>query len=357
MPSTYRPQARNWCFTLNNPGPLSTAKLLDGSLKLHYAVWQRERGKTGTEHLQGYLAFRERIRLSQLSKILYGAHFEIARGSPAENRAYCTKEETRIGEIVEIGDFSQVSVQGNRSDLEELQTAFESGLTEEQYATDHFNHWLRYPKALSAYHEAKIKPRKTQQETSCVLLIGDAGTGKSLYAEYLGANYGLGPVYRHSLGGFWDGYRGERVVIFDDFRGSSIPFGDFKRVVDRYPLRVGIKGSSCQMAATHFIITTNFEVEDWWDTKVTGSNLSPIYRRINEVLYFPEYRKYCLFSSHKAYSICVLTPQRDNAVRTLPSLFEVPELLEEEEVLSLPEFIPESQTVISSLSSTQELFP
>lgn len=348
MPSTYRPQARNWCFTLNNPKDDATTLLLAALPKLHYAVWQRERGSCGTEHLQGYIAFKDRTRLSEIRKILHGAHFEIARGSPESNRTYCTKEESRIGEIVEIGDFSQVNRQGNRSDLEELQTAFEAGLTERQYATDLFSIWIRYPKALSAYHESKIKPRETKKKTSLTLLIGTAGTGKSIYAEYL-AGLG-GDVYRHSLGGFWDGYRGERTVIFEDFRGSSIPYGDFKRVCDRFPLRVGVKGSSCQMAATEFFITTNFQVEEWWDTKVTGSDLSPIYRRITRVLYFPEYRKFHEFSSYRAYAIAVLTPLGENGIRTLPQAQIVPSLVEEEEE-NLEEDLFAAEEDVQSLQS------
>lgn len=347
MPSVYRPQARNWCFTLNNPGPQSAGRLLDGSLKLVYAVWQLETGKNGTPHLQGYLAFKERMRLSQLTKILHGAHFEIARGSPAQNQAYCTKEETRIGEKIEIGDFSQINTQGNRSDLEELQSAFDAGLTEEEYATDYFNHWIRYPKALTSYKHAKIRARTQTQKVHVTLLIGQTGgTGKSWYAETLARQLGLGEFFRCDLGEWFDGYVGQRILILEDFRGSSLPFTLFKRLCDRNSLRVGVKGSSCEMAATHIFITSNFAPENWWDQKVTGTDLSPIYRRINRVLYFSEFLKYYDYPDWRSCAIDWFTPQLHNAnIQTPPNY--VPQIQEE---LDQEELLDETSSVSSGTS-------
>lgn len=322
MPANARPQARNWVFTQNNNTDEHNETLLQLLPKLHYGVWQQETGETGTPHLQGYLAFKQRIRLATLKTILPAAHWEIARGSASENRDYCTKVETRTGAIVTVGDFEEIPRKGARSDLDELQTAFDAGLTTEQYAQDYFSHFIRYPKALDAYQQAKIRPRSSKRSCHVILIRGDSGTGKSDYAEEEANRYG--GFYGHSLGGFWDGYRGEPCVVFHDFRGSSLPFGDFKRVCDRYSLRVGIKGTSCQMAATRFYISSNFEPDNWWTKEVTGSDLTPIYRRFTQVIYFAEFRKYCVFPTYRDYAIAVLTPLRDGAVRTLPPLIEIP---------------------------------
>lgn len=322
MPANARPQARNWCFTINNPSDETTEAVMSLSPLCHYGVWQPERGANGTIHLQGYLAFKSRIRLATLKKTLPTAHLEIARGTPIQNIAYCTKPETSMGPKVEFGDSEEIPKAGQRSDLDELQTALDAGLTPAQYAKEYFSLFVRYPKVVSAYQQAKIAPRNSRRPVHVTLIIGDGRLGKSTLAEHLATQHGL--WFRHSLGQFWDGYGGEPSIIFDDFRGSSLSFGDFKRICDRFAIRVGIKGTSCEMAATHFFITTNFQVEDWWGKEVTGGDLTPIYGRIHKVIYFPEFRKYCVFPTYREYAIAILTPLRDGQIRSLPQVQEVP---------------------------------
>lgn len=316
MPSNARPQARNWCFTINNPSDETGEAILSLSPLCHYGVWQSERGANGTAHLQGYLAFKNRIRLATLKKTLPTAHLEIARGTPEQNISYCTKEDSRIGPKVEFGDSTEIPRKGERTDLAELQTAFDAGLTTQEYATSYFEFFLRYPKALENYFIAQVRPRCSTNPVQVTLLIGESGGGKSSYAERLAGE----SVYRHSLGQFWDGYRGERSVIFDDFRGNSISYGSFKHVCDRYPLLVHVKGTSSNMAATQFYITTNFKVEEWWDSQVTGPDLTPIYRRITEVLYFPRRDfsetlvwHFARFKTYKEFATAVYTPLPEDA--------------------------------------------
>jgi len=65
-------------------------------------------------------------------------------------------------------------------------------------------------------------------------------------------------------------------------------FGDWKRVVDRYPMLVEPKGGSCQLASTVHIITTNVYPSHWWSKKVTGQDgRDAIWGRISELWYFP----------------------------------------------------------------------
>lgn len=47
---------------------------------------------TGTPHLQGYFQLSKSSRQSAVKKLLPGAHFEIAQGTVAQNKEYCTKE-------------------------------------------------------------------------------------------------------------------------------------------------------------------------------------------------------------------------------------------------------------------------
>ena len=49
---------------------------------------------------------------------------------------------------------------------------------------------------------------------------------------------------------WWDGYKGEETVIFDDFKGSSTKLHDFQTIIDRYPVQVEVKGAEVDLHAT-----------------------------------------------------------------------------------------------------------
>lgn len=100
---------KRWCFTINNP--VNEPQLHE---KLKYLVYGRETAPTsGTPHLQGYLETHSNIRITGLHKIpgFESAHFIQARGTPQQNRDYCTKG----GDFVEFGTIS--AGRGERTDL------------------------------------------------------------------------------------------------------------------------------------------------------------------------------------------------------------------------------------------------
>lgn len=313
-----RPQARHWCWTLNNPQDGELDKLL-ASRQHSYIVYQLEEGEqTRTPHYQGYVQFKRKIRLSALKKFCHRIHWVISRGTPTEARDYCRKAETRIGESVEFGEFDPTP-QGGRSDLLELQSAIDArNLQLHEYATEFFPLFARYPNLLQRYQMAKIKPRTGQEEVKAWLLLGEPGAGKSRYARVtgrqwayeLGGSGGLDGIYFHDLGQWFDGYRGQRVVCFEDFRGSSCSFTTFKRLLDRGPLQMGVKGSSCTVAATHFLISAQYGPDTWWKEEVVGArDRGAIYRRISKVLFFPgPLGEFISYSSYRDYALVHETP-------------------------------------------------
>lgn len=308
-------QAKNWCFTINNPE--DELDHLAGVGNIGYGVWQLEIGANGTPHYQGYLQLNTKVRLSVVKQYLgcNHAHLEIARGTPQQNRAYCTKEETRIGEFYEIGLFSEVG-QGARSDLADLHSALKDGLGQAEYADLYFDEWCKWPNLVTNYIIAQSKDRDSSVPTRCILVYGPPGTGKSTFARVLArqlaaqeeeeAPGGLArrkhAVFRKQPGKWWDGYAGESTVIFDDFRGSSMCFTDFKLTIDRYPLRVEVKGSYCNLEATNFVITSNYKPGEWWSQEVTAGQEAAIFRRITEVYHFEELGAYYHYDSYASWA-------------------------------------------------------
>lgn len=292
-----RPEARKWCFTINNPVVTEEqlrALLVD--LGAEYAVFQLEAGEAGTPHFQGYMYLSSKMRLTAIKRILPTAHLEVARGTHEQNRTYCTKPEGRIGEFSEIGIFPEVEERA-RTDLTALHSALKAGLTQKSFAEDYFDVFLRCPNLVTNFCVSQIQERDPRVPHECLLIYGPPGTGKSRLSEFFGGN-----GFRCDNGKWFDGYGGQHTLIFDDFGGASIPFRAFKRIVDRYPLRVEIKGTSCQLATTKTIITSNYLPEEWWSQEVVGTHISAIIRRITYVIWAPEPNVFYQFWDYASFA-------------------------------------------------------
>lgn len=87
---------RNWVFTLNNYTPQDIDKFK--SIRNCKFTFQEETGENGTPHLQGLLIFKNARTLQSLKKLHPKAHWEICKSVKA-SQLYCTKEDTRTGEI------------------------------------------------------------------------------------------------------------------------------------------------------------------------------------------------------------------------------------------------------------------
>lgn len=123
-------RARNWCFTINNYDE-DDILLLRETAELpccRYLVFQQEVAQSGTSHLQGYVSLNSQQRIGQLKKLVGDrAHLEVAKGTPQQNRDYCSKEQTgQAGTLEEFGSIPERK-QGKRNDLEEIIDTIKGG--------------------------------------------------------------------------------------------------------------------------------------------------------------------------------------------------------------------------------------
>lgn len=89
------PQNNRWVLTWNNYTE-EDVKILEQWLesKAAKSIVEKEVGKEGTPHLQGYVEFPSRIRFSTISRAFGKAHWEIARKPRQNNIDYCSKDGT-----------------------------------------------------------------------------------------------------------------------------------------------------------------------------------------------------------------------------------------------------------------------
>ena len=83
-------RTRNFCFTLNNYTEDVYQALLAVECK-YVCIGKEIAPETATPHLQGFIVFKNARTLASLKKLDARAHWEVCRGTPEQNRTYCSK--------------------------------------------------------------------------------------------------------------------------------------------------------------------------------------------------------------------------------------------------------------------------
>ena len=117
-------------------------------------------------------------------------------------------------------------------------------------------------------------------ERQCFVFVGPTGTGKSRRAW---DEAGMDAYPKDPRTKFWDGYRGVSNIVIDEFRGG-IDIAHLLRWLDRYPVRVEIKGASCPLLATKIWITTNLPI-DYWYPGIDPETLDALKRRLQVTIF------------------------------------------------------------------------
>lgn len=285
-------QSRNWVFTLNAdeeegqhltwlcPGiPCPLGSWMDDG-RILYLACQVE--QVGHVHIQGYCQFKQNMRLAALKKISSAAHWEVRRGTHEQARDYATKADTRKNGPWTLGD--EKDNQGKRNDLEAIGALVKAKKTNMEIleecgagASKFAKHitWLRF-----THNEAESD--RQVQGVKVITLYGPTGMGKTYAAvNYIAAtkDYYICEAPSHTTSKVWfDGYEGQRCLILDDFAGSFCSFRFLLRLLDKYKLKVEVKGGHAWAVWTTVVITSNIHPSEWYK----DVDLSPLKRRLTE---------------------------------------------------------------------------
>lgn len=254
-----RSKAKRWVVVVNNYTEREEADIeaeAQYSEEVVYAIFGREVGESGTPHLQCYIEYSRRVTLSRVKEVFgIRAHCEVARGGRSANVAYCRKD----GDYWEHGT-PPVDNQGRRTDLDDVKSELDSGSSIQSIAESNFGLFCRYRNGITAY--AQMKAPRRYWKTEVFVLFGEAGAGKTRAVLDEHEDVWIAPD--NALLWF-DGYRGDSVVLFDDFSKCQTlkEFDVLLKLMDRYPMMVPVKGGFVQWSPRFMFVTSNKHPDEW----------------------------------------------------------------------------------------------
>lgn len=264
-------------------------------------IWSVEKcPKSGELHFQGYVEFEKKIRGTQALKILDrkgihlapqgmyekdGGWFEMnPKPTREQARDYCAKSDTHVDGPWELGVFHE-SNQGQRNDLvAAVHYVREFGWQLFVENDEFIDTRIRYGKRIQEDYRdwLSAKGLKTRKMNVWVI-IGKPGSGKTTEARRMFGDKQWILDYSREMAGkipWFDKYFGEENVIIDEFKPNIYPLPWLLRILDEHPIKVELKGGSMQFNARNIIITTNDEIDDWYDWSKKENNREALNRRI-----------------------------------------------------------------------------
>jgi len=242
---------------------------------------------TGTLHLQGACILGIQMSFTRVKTLIGSrAHIESMRGKPEDSLAYCSKEDSApfVKGILPIP--------GKRSDIKDSVERIIGGESLRDLALDGEGGGavsiVKWHKGLTILRSLVQPPRSSPPKV--FWLFGPTGTGKTRCAFQSGIQLsGIGDtgIWISSGGLRWfDGYDGQPVVIFDDFRTKDVKFAFLLRLLDRYPMAVEFKGGFVNWIPKFIFITAPSTPDDIFATRLhyKPEDMQQLHRRLTKVI-------------------------------------------------------------------------
>ncbi len=258
---------------------------------LVYLVWQQEKGGEGNNvHLQGYLELATRRSLSWLKDNFSAtAHYEKRRGSQVQAIDYCKKADTRMDGPWELGERKK---QGQRQDIINFRNAVKEGKRKRELVEDMPLMLCKFPKYYNLL-QGIYRPKRPDdfEKVNIMLLYGATGTGKTraVYSRWKDSEeFWRMPINNGTP--WFDDYDMHKKVLMDDFAGrsSKMSLVMLLQLLDRYPVRVPVKGAHTWWMPTKIVITSNIHPRDWYNWEKREEQYRALKRRITQTIEFFE---------------------------------------------------------------------
>lgn len=279
----FRLSAKNFFLTYPKCN-LSKSDAYDILMKLHnwsYVIIAEELHLDGTPHLHVMLSADKKFSVKNVKffdLLAFHGNYQGCRDSD-NTRNYIMKSDKSP---LEFGKYVSNSKSASANRALENKRIIETSLPE--LIDDGTISMYRYQQIRNAkelYALDKIKAPNYMPKT-VMWIYGESGSGKSRYVR---DNYEV--FYSKPMNKWWDGYKGEKVVLLDDFDLKGECLGHYLKIWgDCYSFNAEIKGGTIQPIIDTFIITSQYLPEqifcqgkdsDKWDNELVKA----IKRRFN----------------------------------------------------------------------------
>lgn len=265
--------SRKYLLTINNPVDHGYTheqirSILSEFPGLQYWCMCDEIGEQGTQHTHIYMVSANGIMFDTMCGKFYGAHIDKANGSNQQNRDYVRKEgkwkddakhDTSLPDTFEEWGELPPDRTHKESQSEQIVQMIRDGMSNAEILTaipTAYNKltYIEQARQTLLHEENKSKFRTL----NVTYLWGDTGAGKT---RSVMEKYGYPCVYQvTNYDHPFDGYQGQDVIIFEEFR-SSLKIEDMLKYLDGYPLMLPCRYADKVACYTKVYIISNYSLE------------------------------------------------------------------------------------------------
>lgn len=259
-------KTRNWVVVFNKNPRVHCLRWKEEDLPkcVTWTIGQLEEAPTTHhEHGQAFFHFSYAKTRSEVIKFFEDCdapHVEAMRGKIADQVEYCNKDESALEPDLYRWNRGDMPKQGNRSDLAEAAEAILADAKEEDIALQHPTTYIRYHKGMLALRCA-VKPVVERPMPKILFIWGPPGCLKSRYAR---AHFPDAYFANDNNNNWFDGYKFQKVIVFDDFQGKT-EIGHMLKLLDFGKFQMPYKGGFVPIHADTFIFTTNCDPATYYD--------------------------------------------------------------------------------------------
>jgi hypothetical protein len=252
-----RALSRSAVFTINNYTEESVAAIESyfSAGKARYIILGFEVAPTtGTPHIQGYIQFTKPTRLQPLRKT-WKAWMNPAKGTPGQNRTYCSKDSRDVREFGEIRTVGEGGTMESERWARNIRLAEEGNLEELKLIDP-----VAFTRCYRTYKTMKQDSMKRPDDldgTCGVWIWGATGVGKSRSAREH-AKISDQDYYEKPCSKWWDGYQDEPCIIIEDWDYTHKDLAYYLKLwTDRYAFIAETKGGPSMKIRPKIVIITS----------------------------------------------------------------------------------------------------
>lgn len=228
-------------------------------------------------HCHIVIQYKNQIEFDHLKKLIPYGDIEKQRGSNKECYEYCLHIDKKSREtekqqyddsciktnIEDLEAWKKLENKlGARNDLVQIVEDIKNGADKYELIDNYPTQYVRYSNSFQKIKQELLERQgaETFRKLEVIYIYGSTGVGKT---RYVMEKYGYQNVFRVTeyASGTFDGYNGQDVILFDEFR-SSIPISKMLVYLDGYPVTLPCRYYNKQALFTKVYIISNISLQE-----------------------------------------------------------------------------------------------